>query len=356
MTKDSGDRQVPWESSSLKGEFFFLPGAPGKSAEELKREQQAAIDRAVGDAVKQSEERAAKEREALQAQMQKMIAEMLAKQRAELDAERKACGEAPVPQVVVSAAPAKPVAAAPAPEPAPSQPAPASAPAEVARPTSSAPVSSTASVAAPTGGGGTTAPVQSDSPVQVAGMASSLAVRRPGVPAIGDTWTYRGRIQNQPDRVGSVEIRGVSDAGILEEAIDQSGRVQMVHGPELLVSGLSQRFNPYHMAFHALREGESWSDIPYRADACRSPHPLVTCRITGRVVGREKVTVPAGTFDAWKVEIAIVQAYAGSSPSSHELAFWYAEDARRYVKATRKVFGSSGATNYEIELVEMKLN
>ncbi len=79
---DTKERQVPWESSSLRGDFFFLVLPPGMQAEEQKRRQKVLVDRAVEDALKVEQARAERDRAALQEQMQQMVAVMLAKQRA----------------------------------------------------------------------------------------------------------------------------------------------------------------------------------------------------------------------------------------------------------------------------------
>src|SRR5258708_6654928 len=98
--KDTADRQVPWESSSLKGNFFFIAPDPSLSTEA----QRQYMDKAVADAVRREQDKLTAERATQQRQMELMIAEMLAKQRAELEAEMRKRGET-LP---------KPVAVAPA--------------------------------------------------------------------------------------------------------------------------------------------------------------------------------------------------------------------------------------------------
>ena len=44
VTKDTADKQVPWESSSLRGDFFFLPAVPGSQF------NRAEMDKALEDA------------------------------------------------------------------------------------------------------------------------------------------------------------------------------------------------------------------------------------------------------------------------------------------------------------------
>jgi hypothetical protein len=117
VTKETGDRQIPWESSSLKGDFYFIPEDRSK-AEGV---QKAAIDKAVTDAVKEAEARGAKERAelqkkaaderaAMQAEMKKLIEQLLAKQKADLEDEirRRTQGQAsPAPDAAAQAEAAK---------------------------------------------------------------------------------------------------------------------------------------------------------------------------------------------------------------------------------------------------------
>jgi len=48
-------------------------------------------------------------------------------------------------------------------------------------------------------------------------------------------------------------------------------------------------------------------------------------------VGREKVTVKAGTFDAWRIMVEL-HVRGNQRPGVATLTYWYAEDVRRFVK------------------------
>jgi hypothetical protein len=76
--RETRDRQIPWESSSLRGDFFFV--APDASA--ASAAQRLQIDQAVAQAVRQEQEKLA----TLQRQMDEMVKQMLAKQREEMQA------------------------------------------------------------------------------------------------------------------------------------------------------------------------------------------------------------------------------------------------------------------------------
>src|SRR5512139_1222232 len=66
----SNGRQVPWENTSLEGDFYFRQPErtdPAAGAQEARRQQQAEIERAVAEALSRSKEEADRERKRLEA-------------------------------------------------------------------------------------------------------------------------------------------------------------------------------------------------------------------------------------------------------------------------------------------------
>jgi len=326
---DTKERQVPWESSSLRGDFFFLMLPPGMQAEEQKRQQQHAIDKAVGDAVKQSEDRAARERAALEEQLKKMMGEMLAKQRAELDAELRRRGAESV-----AATPVPNVVAPPPPPVAPANPTPAN--------------------QAP--------PVPA--PAQVASVAPSPA--RGLLPRAGDSWRYRSWETGKPESrtESQVEVKAVQ-AGAVFEVRRGPHAGEWVHPPEATILGFRREdryeFAPYLLAQREVNEGDGWNNVPFQQlNRCSHEHWL-NCRFDVRVAASERVTVAAGTFDALRVEVAQRMDWLDRirAPAFMTVAatFWYAPQARRYVKGTWKTTGGERwFPDTEFELVSYKLN
>jgi hypothetical protein len=103
-----------------------------------------------------------------------------------------------------------------------------------------------------------------------------------------------------------------------------------------------------------------WSDIEFQGlGGCSTGRNV--CNVEAAVRGRERVTVKAGTFDAIKIEATIVlrnrfgQTQWGGGGTSH-ITYWYAEQAKRVVKATMRGYGNSAPENAEFELVSYKLN
>jgi uncharacterized caspase-like protein len=319
--RDTGDRQVPWESSSLRGNFFFIAPDPSLSEEARKRE----LERAVAEAVRGEQEKLA----AQQREMQAMIREMLAKQRAELEEEMRrrdeALGRKP-PAAVLATAPItaptpQPPTAAPTPQP------PAAAPAP-------------------------------EPPAQLASIAPTPVAdpHDARLPRKGDLWQYVYTERATRRRYDmEVEVVGVSSDGILD-ADNFTGQSTLAHGmdAELIISQQVWFFSPYLHVLDAAKPGRRWNDIKARHDGFCSREP--SCEYNARVIGRERVATPAGRFDALKVEVELTV----SSPRLYTRrigTFWYAESAKRMVKSSvRTLAGNPGAPDYDFELVSYKLN
>jgi uncharacterized caspase-like protein len=342
VAKETADRQIPWESSSLKGDFYFVAPDPGQGA----AGQYAAIQKAVTDATRAAEERAARERSEMQAQMRRLIEEMMAKQQAMLDAERKARGEAAA------------VASAPAPKAGePAVLAPATAP--VARP-APAPVA----VVAPQ------APVteKPQPALEVASAAPSQAgaPRKPGFPAQGDRWVYRAIDSNRADAKAefTVEVQGTADNRVLERV--RRGTVpagQWVHTPGVYLTGGTglpvPEFSPYLATFGQLRVGDRWADVELQSiGLCTSP--TVDCAAEGRVVSKERISVQGVTYDTYRIEVVFQarsrgHAYAsgyrlGGGNAVATYTYWYSEQIGRAVKLQSR--GDRSATEHvDVELI-----
>ena len=135
----------------------------------------------------------------------------------------------------------------------------------------------------------------------------------------------------------------------------------MTHGSgAYLVHTGVQEFAPYLGAFAPLEAGRRFGNLPlFRFGACAG---VATCDVAGRVAGRESVTVPAGTYDAWKVVVEFDFRYI-SGRASAEMTYWYAPAARRTVKASVRVVNTvgpqsvvmAGLQDLDLELVKLEL-
>jgi hypothetical protein len=69
---------------------------------------------------------------------------------------------------------------------------------------------------------------------------------------------------------------------------------------------------------------------------------------SAKSIGQEQVSVEAGRFDSWKVEVQSNRfatggaTLAGLEPVRVELIVWYAPTAKRYVKSVRRIFSAEG--------------
>ena len=335
--KETRDRQVPWESSSLRGNFFFVPPDPSASADAQKRE----LEKAVAAAVMREQEKLAEQ----QRKMEAMIREMLAKQRAELEADmrrreealgRKPPAAAPVDQELVFWESIK---------------------------NSTNPEDYKAYLAQyPKGTFAALAKGRASAKPAVAQVASvaptAVAQPKSRLPKVGDTWkyVYKDPFKNETRDI-DVEVVGVSEAGILDmDNIRTYGNGTRAYGPQAeleMAQGL-WLFSPYLQVFDAAKPGARWDDLWARNDGYCRTRP--SCTYSARVTGTDRVKTPAGTFDAVTVVIDF-HVQTGGLRMARRATFWYAESAKRVVKSTvRTVQGSTWAPDYELELVSYKLN
>jgi uncharacterized caspase-like protein len=304
--RETNDRQIPWESSSLRGDFFFT--APDPSLSGAAQKQQ--LESAVAEAVRREQEKLAIQ----QAQMQRMIQDMLAKQRAELEEEmrrrvERAKALAPEPAAIEAASPRPP---------------------EIQLSTVSA------------------APGRAPTPPE-----------NPRLPKEGDTWDYIFVDTAQRRERGiRVEVLGASAEGVLEHA-DLPGRAETrVHapGPQLTMEPPLWEFSPYLLAFGDAKADSRWPSISVLRE--RTCSHQITCNYSGRVAGEEKVTTRAGTFDAVKVVVELYGPVQSNQQLVRVATFWYAETAKRVVKAQLRTLSGvfSFDPDYDLELLSYKLN
>ncbi len=107
---------------------------------------------------------------------------------------------------------------------------------------------------------------------------------------------------------------------------------------------LGTEFSPYLAAFGGVDSKSSWKGIP----TPDTNNFWTKWYSTGGVEGRESVTVPAGTFDAVKLEIWSARTASGSQterdsePVRIQYNIWYAAEIKRYVKMVRTTTAASG--------------
>lgn len=171
----------------------------------------------------------------------------------------------------------------------------------------------------------------------------------PRLPAVGQSWTYRlrGKWPTSPNRTVVIRVHQVSGEMVVDSLLDdaaapvqRSSRVGQ--GGFVSWPGIGAEFSPYLVA----GEIESWSGRGFTT-------PDVDGHWTqwhseGQALGREAVNVPAGRFDAIKVEVWSNRMATGGAASAqlepvrvHYLV-WYAPQVKRYVRLQRRVMSAAG--------------
>lgn len=184
-------------------------------------------------------------------------------------------------------------------------------------------------------------------------------------PSAGDAWTYRliepRRADGPKQRRYTVKVAAASSASILEHyAVEGGPSGQWTHKGERQVVTLGKPvFSPYLLVFGDLPSG-TLGRLQIADPACGGTY---ICEASGRVVTTERVRVPAGTFDAVKVEIRQnwrPMAISGqqNTTGGSTLTLWYSHAAKRAVKVmSRPSFGYQGPldTDFDLELTSYTL-
>jgi hypothetical protein len=202
---------------------------------------------------------------------------------------------------------------------------------------------------------------------------------------IGDSWTYRLREARFDRELATVthEVGGGDPTGIREtvrlvtksaaaEADAAGGHARAAQRrlalePRIFEQPLAQgamlfEFAPFMLAFSDLQPGVKWSKIP----GASSSDSISDWRFAGRVTGRERVRVPAGTFDAIKAELegqldisfpSTRDPFSEMAASYQTYSIWFVPEIGRAVKYDRRTFnrGRRLLEHEEYELVRYQL-
>ena len=188
------------------------------------------------------------------------------------------------------------------------------------------------------------------------------AARSPLLPVPGDTWSYRyvdgfrrGEVDRLTYRVERVGETGIDETLRVQKRPDYASRITVPREPRFVGhAGLEYAppdFAPYLQAFQPLEQGAALPAVNrvFTSDA--------TIPMTMRVAGREKVTVPAGTFDAIKVVAeGRGESFVNRIPMHSVVTIWYAPEARRFVKFDARTYERTLPQELAtFELVDYKL-
>lgn len=303
VARETNEGQVPWESSSMKGDFAFrdAPAQQAVSQEKLIEEAaRAAAERAATlTAERMSREQAARqpqndraraEQEALAAEREKLLRE-----REHLAAENEALKR----KAAASTQPAPLALAAPTP---------ASQPSNAA-----------------------TGPDD-------------------GRPKVGDRWTYRfsdgyGKTLNYSVRIAVVRDKEITD----EISIGKSRHNNTFEpGMEWVSRNLGgiviREISPYLSSLGPVEPTSDWNSIQV---------PGGSGLYVARLSGTERITVPAGTYDTRKIIVVGDQFVRGSQTRRLTATVWYADKVKRFVKMSFHSPDFSGAPGGDRDVIEL---
>jgi hypothetical protein len=160
-------------------------------------------------------------------------------------------------------------------------------------------------------------------------------------PAVGDSWTYQYTDvwKHLPGNLNRTEVTAV-DANGVQVAVKRAGTGALLSRsrftPEMNpVERGKTHFAPYYARFaFPLEPGKEWKVDSTADNPDAGKHWRY--QVKGRAIGWEKITVPAGEFDAMRVEV--ISNYQGEevgsrggSGQSRETA-WYAPSINNFVK------------------------
>jgi uncharacterized caspase-like protein len=301
VARDTNEAQVPWESSSMKGDFVFREAVPQQAASQDKLIEEA-VRAAAERAAALTAERMAREQAARQPQNDKARAEQeaLAAERvrllrererlaAENEALRRQAAQAPTPVALAAPTPAAQLPAA-----------------------------------APKTAGGNR-------------------------PAVGDRWTYRYSDGYGKKGTFTARITAATESSITDEVVIGRSKLSanFEHGMEWASRNLDgyplREISPYLLSLGPAEPTEAWGNVALGGNA-----------FTARPAGTEIIAVPAGSFEARKIVLKGEQVYLGSRTRPLTVTIWYSPSVKRYVKMSfhsEDKWGGGGDRD-EIVLIE----
>lgn len=185
----------------------------------------------------------------------------------------------------------------------------------------------------------------------------------PGPLAAGNAWTYRVLDRKGAQRgLQQVTLAAATEDSLIEETLADGANARAEHrkGYYLSPAGNVTLFSPYLVAFGAPPAAGPLGEIEVLD--MRTCNAGWTCSVSGRVVGRDRVQVPAGTFEATKIEIvqswrAPPISYSPGEGVTRTLTVWYAPEVKRAIKFSGRGGPSRSVdTEFDIELVSYRLN
>ena len=190
------------------------------------------------------------------------------------------------------------------------------------------------------------------------------------LPRAGDSWTYRliNELHETEVATVTVTVSDVDTKSVFESVapVANSRNVLQRESPldvriveHAATSGVNVvEFAPFLAASEDFPVGRKWRDVP----GLYSVTSFDRWRVDAEVVARERIRVPAGEFDAFRVEVAAER----PPPTDNNdrvtvtrivLIAWYAPASKRVVKSVRQTYDqyNSRLDTDRYELVSLKI-
>jgi uncharacterized caspase-like protein len=147
---------------------------------------------------------------------------------------------------------------------------------------------------------------------------------------VGDTYTYNfmDLYSKVVSRTGSARVTEVNDTRVIYN--NGQAMTDLLGNPVLQADG--RRYTPSQIVPTEFRVGKRWST---RFDVTHPKFGEFTNRFSMRIVARERITVPAGTFDAYRIEAE--GSTSGAAALRFEVTTWMAPDKCRRVIARNEL-------------------
>jgi S1-C subfamily serine protease len=182
------------------------------------------------------------------------------------------------------------------------------------------------------------------SPSTVPAPAGPSAPTSASLVKVGDRWVYRLSDRGRTLRNVTVQIAEVNgtrvrehitvqgfNAFVAEREVDATFNPLRFQPPAVLPGAYQlAEMAPYFPPGTQLTQGQKWKQLP--GDFSVQPLGMKSLLSDVRVVKQERVNVPAGQFDAWKVESASTPVNYNGNLVTMKCTFWYAPAMVRTVK------------------------
>lgn len=194
------------------------------------------------------------------------------------------------------------------------------------------------------------------------GAATTPGIASP-YPLRGERWAYRssGKWSSSPKRRFEIVAQSVENGVITDELRmiepDRAGEVRRSRGSSsgfIAWNAIGQEFSPYLGAYVGLGQFATQSGF---ATPDMDSH-WTQWYSKASLIGQESVNVPAGAFNAFKIEVSSTRNQSGSftqaqiEPVRVRYLIWYAPEVKRYVRMQR-IIKSADGTESENDLFEL---